>query len=94
MAEISRGLHPLVGELFTIQEVADRYDVHRDTAYKAIREARPLFPEAIQDGTGPRPRLLVWRQSIEACDTRRLIYYKGTMAWRSMAPNKFKATSR
>jgi len=94
MAEISRGQHPLVGELFTVQEVADRYEVHRDTAYKAIRAGHVLYPEAIEDGVGPRPRLLVWRQAVEACDERRLTYYRTTAAWHGMSGNGIKPPPR
>jgi transposase len=84
MYEILRGAWPLTRQVYTVEEVAQRYGVHRDTAYKGIRSGDPMYPRAEPAGDGPRPRLLIRRDEIAACDRRRLEFYRTTPSWHKL----------
>lgn len=81
MKFIRNGGHPLTEANYTVLDVAERYDVHRDTAYKGIRSGDPMFPEARPTGYGRRPRLVISREAIEICDRNRLAFYRTTPSW-------------
>jgi hypothetical protein len=81
MYEIGRGMWRLTQATYTVEEVAMRYAVHRDTAYKGIRSGDPMYPHAVPAGDGPRPRLLVPREEIAKCDRRRIAFYVTTPSW-------------
>ena len=66
---------------FFIFEVAQRYGVHLDTAYKGIRSDDPLYPRSHALGNGTRPRIAIARDEIIACDERRIKFYKNTPSW-------------
>ena len=66
---------------FFVHEVASRYGVHIDTAYKGIRSGDPLYPLSHALGAGARPRIAIAREQIIACDKRRIEFYKNTPSW-------------
>lgn len=78
---IMRGWTPLKLPTYTVDEVAERYGVHRDTAYKGIRARSPMFPAAQRKNDGPRAWLSVTREALEQCDRDRLAFYKTTPSW-------------
>ena len=67
--------------VFFVYEVAERYGVHMDTAFKGIRSGDPLYPRSHPLGTGPRPRIGIFREEIVECDKRRIKFYKTTPSW-------------
>lgn len=81
MHEILKGHHPLTQDTYTVQEIADRYDLHRDTAYKAIRAGDPMLPRAEPLREGIRPRLVIGRAAVAACDWDRVTFYRTTPSW-------------
>ena len=44
-------------------DVAERYDVHRDTVNRGVRRGDPLYPDAVLLGNGCKPRLMVTREA-------------------------------
>ena len=62
-------------------DVAERYDVDRDTVCRGVRRGDPLYPDAVLLGNGCRPRLMVTREALKACDARRIAFYKTTSSW-------------
>ena len=44
-------------------DVADRYDVHRDTVNRGVRRGDPLYPDAVLLRNGCKPRLMVTREA-------------------------------
>ena len=81
MYEIKAGHYRLMEDKYELVDVAERYDVHRDTVYRGVRRGDPLYPDAVLLGNGPRPRLMVMREALKACDTRRIAFYKTTPSW-------------
>jgi len=81
MMAIERGRLPISDEPYSIDGIADRYSVHRDTVYKAVRSNSPLFPVARREGDGPKAWLYFDRAAIEVCDAARLKFYKTTPSW-------------
>ena len=67
--------------VFSVYEVAERYAVHIDTAFKGIRSGDPLYPRSHPLGTGLRPRVGIFREEIVDCDKRRTKFYKTTPSW-------------
>lgn len=81
MHSIDAGCNFLHYDEYEVAEVAERYGVHRDTAYRGIRRHDPMYPDAVPQGNGSKPRLVVSREAIEACDARRIAFYKTTPSW-------------
>lgn len=81
MLSIAAGRHPLLYDDYSIEEVAHRYAVTRDAVYRGIRKGSPLYPKAVREGAGPKGMLLITRKALEACDKRRMKFYKTTPSW-------------
>jgi hypothetical protein len=81
MREIELGRHPLSQDWYSAWDVAERYGVNVQSVYDGIREAHVLFPQSEVTGNGSRPRRRFSREAIEACDQRRLWFYKTTPSW-------------
>ena len=81
---IMRGRRPLDEGTYTVDEIAERYDVHRDTVYKGIRAGSPLFPRAGRKGAGPKAWLYFTAESIETSDRNRIAFYKTTPSWHGL----------
>lgn len=84
MHGIMRGRFPLDFDVFTVNDIAERYDVHRDSVYKGIRAGSPLFPRAGRKGAGPKAWLHFTLESIRTCDQNRLTFYKTTPSWHEL----------
>jgi len=81
---IMQGRRELDGGIYTVDEIAVRYDVHRDTVYKGIRAGNPLFPHAGRKGAGPKAWLHFTTESIETSDRNRIAFYKTTPSWHDL----------
>jgi hypothetical protein len=81
---IMQGRRELDGGIYTVGEIAERYDVHRDTVYKGIRAGSPLFPQAGRKGAGPKAWLHFTTESIETSDRNRIAFYKRTPSWHDL----------
>ena len=81
MYRIAQGANPLGFDEYRIDEVADRYGVTPDSVYRGIRKGSPLYPSAFRRGAGPKAWLYVTRAALEACDIRRIAFYKTTPSW-------------
>lgn len=84
MHEIMRGGFALDEDIYTVDDIAERYDVHRDTVYKAIRAGSPLFPQASRKGSGPKAWLHFTTASIQTSDRNRVAFYKTTPSWHDL----------
>lgn len=84
MLSIAEGRHPLLEDEYLIEDVAHRYGVTRDAVYRGIRKGSPLYPRAVKEGKGPKGWLLITRKAMEACDKRRLKFYKTTPSWQKL----------
>ena len=62
-------------------DVSERYDVHRDTVNRGVRRSDLLYPDAVLLRNGCKPRLMVTREALKACDTRRIAFYTTTSSW-------------
>lgn len=81
MREIEAGVRPLDQASYDAHEVAERYGVHVNTVYRCMKGNDPLYPYPQPLGIGPRPRLSASKEQVEACDQRRLVFYKTTPSW-------------
>ena len=81
---IMRGRRPLDQGIYTVDEIAERYDVHRDTVYKGVRAGSPLFPRPGRKGAGPKAWLHFTAASIETSDRNRIAFYKTTPSWHDL----------
>lgn len=81
MYEIFSGRHPQTKETYTVREIAERDDLHRDTVYKSIRAGDPMLPLAQLLRERVRPRLVVRRDAVVTCDQNRLVFYRTTPSW-------------
>lgn len=81
MKRIQDGELPLVEDEYWVIDIAERYHVHIDTAFKGIKRGDPMFPRSHPLGNGPRPRIAISKEEVEACDERRLEFYKTTPSW-------------
>ena len=68
MLSIQRGWFPIDDGEWSVDDIADRYQVHRDTVYKGVRSGSPLFPKASRKGTGPKAWLYFAPEDIRECD--------------------------
>lgn len=84
MHEIMRGMFALDGDTYSVDDIAERYDVHRDTVYKGIRAGSPLFPLASRKGDGPKAWLHFTLASIRTSDRNRIAFYKTTPSWHEL----------
>ena len=78
---ILQGRFPLDDGEYTVDDVAERYGVHRDTVYKGVRAGAGLYPRTQRKGSGPKAWLYFSRAEIEACDKDRLEFYRTTPSW-------------
>lgn len=81
MKSIATGREQPTYDDYSVYEVAVRYGVTPDAVYRGIRSGSPLYPEAQRDGLGPRAPLVVTAASLEACDARRIAFYRTTPSW-------------
>ena len=81
MYAIKLGRIPVEGGDYTVDEVAERYDVHRDTVYKGVRACSLLFPQADRKGAGPKAWLHFTSKSVETSDQFRIAFYETTPSW-------------
>lgn len=84
MHQIMRGGFALDEDTYTVDDIAERYDVHRDTVYKGIRAGSPLFPQASRKGPGPKAWLHFTMASIRTSDRNRIAFYKTTPSWHEL----------
>lgn len=91
MLLIQRGWYPIDADEWSVDEVADRYQVHRDTVYKGVRAGSPLFPRATRKGSGPKAWLYFSAQAIAACDQNRITFYMTTPSWHELTGQGVKA---
>lgn len=84
MHEIMGGGFTLDEDAYSVDDIAERYDVHRDTVYKGIRAGSPLFPQASRKGSGPKAWLHFTRASIQTSDRNRIAFYKTTPSWHEL----------
>ena len=87
MRLIEQGKFPLEKSWFKAREVSERYEVNLQSVYDGGRVGHVLYPECVADGVGKRPRIKFSREAIEACDRRRLVFYKTTPSWYQMRKN-------
>lgn len=82
---------------YDVHEVAERYYVHVQTVYRGMKAKDPMYPFPETIGNGPRPRLRVSREALEACDQRRIQFYRTTPSWlpngHPQRPEKFTRTN-
>lgn len=81
MYSIAHGSNRLTYSDYQVEEVAERYGVHRDTVYRGIRSGDPMYPDAQRLGNGPKAGIVVLKEDLEACDERRIAFYKTTPSW-------------
>jgi hypothetical protein len=81
MLSIQNGWYPIYEIEWSVDDVADRYQVHRDTVYKGVRADSPLFPKATRKGTGPKAWLYFTPEDIRQCDQSRIAFYQTTPSW-------------
>ena len=81
MREILAGLHPIAQDAYTVEEIADRYDVDQCTAYKGIRRSDGMYPTPEARAGGVRPRVVIRGEAVEACDRNRVAFYRTTPSW-------------
>jgi hypothetical protein len=81
MHAIMEGIVPLVDADYNVEEIAERYVVHRDTVYKGVRAGSPLFPKPHRKGTGPKAWLYFSAAAVQESDRNRILFYKTTPSW-------------
>jgi len=81
MKRILDGELPLDEDEYWVIDIAERYHVHIDTAFKGIRRGDPMFPRSHPLGDGPKPRIAIARAEVQSCDERRLTFYRTTPSW-------------
>ncbi|MBV5347057.1 hypothetical protein JZU46_02410 [bacterium] len=81
MKRIEDGELPLDEDIYFVIDIAERYHVREDTVFKGVRSGDPMYPRSHPLGSGPRPRIAMTREEVEACDARRLAFYKTTPSW-------------
>lgn len=91
MLSIQRGWFPIDDGEWSVDDIADRYQVHRDTVYKGVRSGSPLFPKASRKGTGPKAWLYFAPEDIRECDQNRIAFYQTTPSWKVLTGQEAKA---
>ncbi len=91
MLAIQRGWYPIDSDEFSVDEIADRYQVHRDTVYKGVRSGSPLFPKATRKRTGPKAWLYFSSEDVRDCDQNRIAFYQTTPSWKVLTGQEAKA---
>jgi hypothetical protein len=81
MRLIEQGHLPVDTNEYGVGDIAERYEVHRDTVYKGVRAQSPLFPQGSRKGSGPKAWLYFSPEAILACDLRRIAFYRTTPSW-------------
>ena len=91
MLSIQRGWFPIDDGEWSVDDIADRYQVHRDTVYKGVRSRSPLFPKASRKGTGPKAWLYFAPEDIRERDQNRIAFYQTTPSWKVLTGQEAKA---
>lgn len=84
MRFIEMGHLPVDINAYSVQDVAERYDVHRDTVYKGIQSESPLFPKPSRINAGPKAWVHFTPEAIIECDQNRIAFYKTTPSWHEL----------